>query len=336
MPDDDLRALAEEYWDTLLEANPTAASLLGDHRFDDRIEDHSPAADADLRGRWQSILDRMASIDRSRLDVDDGVTAGQLAAELGDAIAAIDIRLVELRSDQMTGFHVDLLQSQPVTSVPDPDAAGRIVERFRQVPHALDQVAQRFVEGAGAGRTPPAICVSRSINVIEGYLSSPLDGDVFATLAGPADWDGEDGWRATLRQVSEDVIRPAYRRFADRLRTELLPVGRDDEHCGLSWLSDGPELYATLIAHHTSLDLAPEEIHAIGLEEVTGTLPAQYADIGGRLFGTTDPAAVLERLRTDPSLRYVAGDEIRADARRALESASSAMAGWFGRLPEAP
>ena len=333
--DERLLALAEEYWDTLLEANPTAASLLGDHRFDDRIEEFSAASEAATRARWTSLLERTAAVDRSSLDVDDGVTHGQLTAELDDAISSIDARLVELRSDQMTGFHVELLQTLPVTSASDSTSATRMLERFRRVPDALEESTERFFEGTAAGRTPAAVCLSRSLNVIEGYLSSPLDDDVFATLAGPSDWDGEAEWRSALRRLVEDAIRPAYRRLGDRLTTELLPVARDDDHCGLSWLADGPEVYATLVAHHTSLDLSPEEIHAIGLEEVTDKLPAEYAEVGGRAFGLSDPDAVLDRLRRDDSLRYRTGDEIMADARRAFGAASEAMAGWFGRLPRA-
>ncbi|MGI9023617.1 MAG: DUF885 domain-containing protein [Acidimicrobiales bacterium] len=336
MSDEQVQALAEEYWDTLLEANPTAASLLGDHRFDDRIEDLSARGETALRARWESMRDRTTSLDRGRLDVDDAVTQGQLTVELGDAIALIDTRQAQLRSDQMTAFHVELLQSLPVTSAPDPVSAAMLVERFRQVPDALDQAAQRFLEGAAAGRTPAAVCLSRSLNVLEGYLSSSLDDDVFVALAGPADWEGEAAWRAALRQVAEEAIRPAYRRLADRLGAELLPLARDDHHCGLSWLADGPEIYAALVAHHTSLDLVPEEIHRIGMEEVTAKLPGEYAEAGARAFGISDPAAVLARLRDDESLRYETGDEIMSDARRCFEAAIAAMGEWFGRLPGAP
>ncbi|MDQ2825490.1 MAG: DUF885 domain-containing protein, partial [Actinomycetota bacterium] len=336
MADEGLQELAEEYWEALLEASPTTATLLGDHRFDDRLEDLSEAAEAAQRARWTSILDRLGSIERAGLDREDAVTHGELGAELDDAVAAVDRRLVELQSDQMTGFHIGLIQSVPVMSAPDAGSAAMLVERFRQIPRALDQAVERFLAGAGAGRTPAAVCVARSVNMIEGYLSSPLDADVFASVAGPDNWDGEAEWRATLAQVAGDVVRPAYRRFADTLKDRLLPVGRDDDHSGLCWLDDGPDLYATLSAHHTTVDMTPEEIHEIGIEEVTEALPAEYAEVGGRLFGLTDPAAVLDRLRTDPDLRYRTGEEIMADARTAFEAGRAAMGDWFGRLPQSP
>ncbi|HEX3621678.1 MAG TPA: DUF885 domain-containing protein [Acidimicrobiales bacterium] len=334
MPDESLRALAEEYWEALLETNPGTATLLGDHRFDDRIEDLSVEADDRQRTRWSGMLDRVASFDRAALDADDRVTQGELSGLLRDSIDGIDRRLVELQSDQMTGFHVELLQSVPVMAAPDPESAAKLVERFRQVPTALDQAARRFLDGAAAGRTPAAVCVSRSVNMVEGYLATPADQDVFTTVSGPDGWDGETAWRAAIRQVVADDVRPAYRRLATTLSAELLPQARDDEHCGLSWLADGEAIYATLVGQHTTVDLSPERIHEIGMEEVTEKLPAEYAEVGQRLFGVSDPAAVLERLRTDESLRYAAGDEIMADARDALASATAAMPAWFGRLPQ--
>ncbi|MFP5316784.1 MAG: DUF885 domain-containing protein [Acidimicrobiia bacterium] len=332
MADPELRALAEEYWDALLEVNPTTATVLGDHRFDDRIEDLSAEAEAEARRRWSGLRDRLAAVPEDGLDSDDRVTHGQLATELDQAVAAVDQRLVELQSDQMTGYHVGVLQTLPVMSAPDGQAAAMLLERFRKVPTALDQAAQRYVDGAAAGRTPAAICISRAANMLEGYLASPLESDVFVTLAG----EGAEAVRGELADVARDLIRPAYARMVETLRDRLLPVARDDEHCGLSWIDDGPAIYATLVSQHTTLDLPPEEIHAIGMEEVTEKLPAEYAEVGGRLFGTSDPAEVLQRLRTDPALRYSSGDQILADARDAFEHAMAAMGDWFGRLPQAP
>ncbi len=332
MSDETLRSLAEEYWETLLETSPSTATLLGDHRYDDRLEDLSADAERVLRDRWASIRSRLSEIGPDRLDVGDRVTCGLLAAELDDAMASIDQHLFELQSDQMTGFHIELLQAVPVMAAPDQRSADMLVERFRQIPRALQQAARRFLDGAAAGRTPAAVCVARSVNMIEGYLASSLDVDVFATVGGPDDWD-----RTELRRVVEDEVRPAYRRMADTLKGQLLPVARDDEHCGLSWLGDdGARIYATLVLHHTTLDLPPEEIHAIGMKEVTEKLPAEYAEVGGRLFGLTDPVEVLDRLRTDPELRYTTGEEIMGDAREAFEAGKAAMGEWFGRLPQSP
>jgi uncharacterized protein (DUF885 family) len=174
------------------------------------------------------------------------------------------------------------------------------------------------------------------MSVIDGYLASPIDRDAFAILKGPDGWDGEASWRQQLADTARDVIRPSYRRFRDDLAERLLPVARPDDRSGLCWLEDGAAIYATLSRHHTTLAMSPEEIHAIGMAEVTEKLPAEYAEVGGRLFGTSEVSAIFERLLQDPSLRYSSGEEILDDARRTLEAACLVMGDWFGRLPQSP
>ena len=48
---DDLRALADEYWEDQMRANPFFATFLGDHRFDDQVDDLSVEAEAARRAR---------------------------------------------------------------------------------------------------------------------------------------------------------------------------------------------------------------------------------------------------------------------------------------------
>jgi uncharacterized protein (DUF885 family) len=120
------------------------------------------------------------------------------------------------------------------------------------------------------------------------------------------------------------------------LADELLSVARDDEHPGLHWLDDGPELYRTLIKLHTGLDLTADELHQIGRHEVLEVLPAQFREIGRRAFGTDDLAEIFRHLLEDADLRYSDGDEILAHATHCLEAATAAMGDWFGIVPEAP
>jgi len=41
--------LADQFWDDILELNPTTATVYGDERFNDRLEDPSPAGRARAR-----------------------------------------------------------------------------------------------------------------------------------------------------------------------------------------------------------------------------------------------------------------------------------------------
>lgn len=331
-----LAQLAEEYWDVSMRSRPTEATLLGDHRFDDLVEDFSEDGDQALRDALDSIRSRVRGLDVGELDATERVTARLLESDADDTIRSIDLRIVELRSDQMDGPHLGYLMSAPELSVEDPEHAAMIVERFSRLGGALDQALERFRAGASRGRTPARLCIARSLSSIDGYLGSPLDDDLFVNVKGPEGWDGEVEWRERLRDVVRDAVRPAYQRLRDAFADELLPVARPDDRAGLCWLDDGEELYAELVRMNTSLPIAADELHAIGVESVERRLPAEYAAIGSRALGTGDVAEVYRRIREDPALRFRSSEEIVALAEATVARAAAAMGSLFGRLPQAP
>ena len=331
-----VRASAEEYWDARLEASPLFASYLGDHRFDDRSDDLSAEAEQRLRGRWREIRERAAAIPLGGLDDTAAVTRDLLIGELDDAIRGIDLRWVELESDQMQGVHAALLIMAEQWRAPAPEHARMAVARIGELARTLDQAAQRYREGLAAGRTPAEINVTRSLNQITKYLETPLGADPFVNLAGPEDWDGTEAWRSELSDAVRDRLRPAFERYRAMFETELLPAARPDERPGLCHIADGAELYQALIEHHTGLPLTAEELHQIGLEEASIRIRSEFAEVGRRVFGTSAVGEIFNRLLTDQSLRYGSGEEIVAHAQRCLDAATAAIGDWFGILPQAP
>lgn len=325
-----IRALADEYWEAVLRASPTYATFLGDRRFDTEIEDVSAEAEAEQRARWTELRERTRETEA--VTADDRVTRDLLLESLADAIGHVDHRIAELRYDQMDGLAAGLLTAAPQINAPEPQNALDLVERQRKVGGLVDGALARFRAGLEAGRTPPRIVVERALNQVDGYLATPLAEDPFAAFEGPGGWDGEAAWRDDLRAVAEEVVRPAFARYGDVLRQELLPAARGDDEPGLCALADGDDLYRFLIRSNTGLDLDPAEVHRIGLDEVAA-LDEQVVELGDRMFGVRTLPEVFERLRTDPALRYAHAGEPVADAQRLVAAASGVMADWFGRLP---
>ncbi|MET1050178.1 MAG: DUF885 family protein, partial [Acidimicrobiales bacterium] len=312
MSDADLRRIADAYWEAVLDASPVYATFVGDHRYDDRMDDLSATAESAHLGVVAALGQDVDILDPATLSAQGRVTRGLLRAEVESLRIRVELRLAELASDQNTGAHADLLQIAPQTRASDARSAAQLVERYRQAGRFLDQAAERFRAGLAAGRTPAAICIERSLNQVDGYLASSLDDDPFVRLPPPQDTEGwdEDAWRDQLRQVTEEIIRPGFVRYRAVLADDLQPVARPDERPGLCHLDGGDEIYAALVRLHTTTDLSPQELHDIGMEEITERLPVEYAEIGGRAFDLPDSESVFERLRSDPALKYATGDEI--------------------------
>ena len=64
---EELQRLAEEYWEYQLEVGPTSALMLGDHRYDDRMEDASRAAEDAHIGRLRAFAAAAEAIDPTTL-----------------------------------------------------------------------------------------------------------------------------------------------------------------------------------------------------------------------------------------------------------------------------
>ncbi|HKN90424.1 MAG TPA: DUF885 domain-containing protein, partial [Acidimicrobiia bacterium] len=63
-----LREVADRYWEAYLEVRPTEATLHGDHRYDDRLEDLSVDAEARQRATWLELRAGVDAIDPAGLD----------------------------------------------------------------------------------------------------------------------------------------------------------------------------------------------------------------------------------------------------------------------------
>ena len=122
--------------------------------------------------------------------------------------------------------------------------------------------------------------------------------------------------------------------YRDVLRDEVLPHGRDDEQCGLSWLPDGDAAYAATLRYYTTTTKTAQEIHDIGLEQID-KLADEYRSLGPEVVGTDDLQQIFEAMRTDPKLHFSTGEELVEASEVAMQRAWEAMPEWFEVLPQA-
>ena len=326
-----LWTLADEYWDDVMARHPFVATMFGDHRFDDRVPDLSPQGLDDQRRAAESFQERAEAIDDELSPADD-VTRALLVDACRQTIEGIDTREIELASDGFTSYPVSLLRGASRRSAPDPASARRQLDRLGRLGPVLDDVIEHWRRGAERGWLPASTIVGRTRAMVEGYLAGSVEADPFVLLDLPDDWEGADAWRRDAAIVVEAEVRPAYRRVA-RALGDLEARGRDDDHPGLGHLPGGEDLYASLVRRSTTTDLTPEEIHRIGLEELTEKLPAEWAAVGASAVGIANRDELFEHLRSDPSMRYDSAAEILDHATAAIERAVAAAPDWFERLP---
>ncbi len=335
----DIDELAARHWRERLAVAPTAATLFGVHEHDHRLGDLGAEAEGARRAQIARLLPEVEACEPD--DERGRVVRSSLLAVLDEELtelggpAGLGTSHTLLRCEQMDGPHQVLLREMPMLTYPEPEHAHAALERYRSADRFLDAAADRFLEGLDHGIRPVARNVERTLAQLDDFLAGPLDEDPLTTVTGPSGWDGEAAWRADLTTAVRDHVRPALARYRDRIAGEQLPMGRDDEHAGLVHVDPSGELYRRVAKVQTTIDVDPEEVHAIGVEHVTGQLAQEWAALGAVTLGESDPVALMDRMRSEPSLRYDSGEAVLEHARAALERARAVMGDWFGRLPQA-
>jgi uncharacterized protein (DUF885 family) len=127
------------------------------------------------------------------------------------------------------------------------------------------------------------------------------------------------------RALVGEILYPALRAYAQSLEVELGSVARDTIACLSD--KDGEQYYHYWIRTSTTIDLGPQAIHVLGLDEV-GRLEGEMIDLA-----EGDLQAFRDRLRTDPRQFAKSGDALRQEIQILSKQIDGLMPEFFGRLP---
>lgn len=328
-PSEAVNELADRFWEAILELNPTTATVYGDERYDDRLEDPGPAGRAKTRALMERTRAEAAAIPPEGLSIEDRITRDMLlvVAELGivdDDEGTHRLRVV----DQIGGPQTLLPQLCQFQKADTPERFERFTARLRAYPAFMAANIGILEEGRATGLTAPRIVAERTVQQLERLLAIPIEEAIVPAMAQVA----SEADRETIRGIVRDVVYPADAAFLETLRGPYLEATRLEP--GLWSAPGGDSLYRTQIRAWTTLELDPEEVHRVGLAEL------EAIDVGrreiARKAGFGDDvrayrAALAEAPGNTPSSKAELVERAREDIERAMAVAPR----YFGTLPRA-
>ncbi|MFJ6385949.1 DUF885 domain-containing protein [Kitasatospora sp. NPDC092039] len=321
-----LAALADEFFAAENTHNPFEATLSGVEGYGHLVPDPSRAAAHRHREALRGFAGRLAAIPLDALAGEDRITHRVLARLIDNGIGGITHGLAEFSvSATIVAPQNEAFTALTMTSV-DQEGADAFVERLAALPGYFDAVLRRTLDAAAEGRRPLRSGVDAAVAQLDAHLATaPAEDKLLRPLAGRPEFE-------RAHTLVRDAVRPAVARFRAGLAERLAPGARPDDKAGVCHVPGGTEGYADAVARFTRPGLTPEEVHRTGLEAVEA-LREEFAELGGKVLGVTDPAAVLTALREDPALRFGSAAEIVALVDGALERARRASADWFRPYP---
>jgi uncharacterized protein (DUF885 family) len=335
----DLDVLAAETWERVISSQPIYATTLGDRRFDDRLRANEPGAIEREAETLESLAVRAAAIDPDALSAEERVTRSALIDFIGYELDLVASGMEAWAVDPLEGPQVGFLNIASFQPVHSADEAAALLGRWRAMAPSIDNLILTSRAAMARNTVAPQALVRSVIAELDDLLKRP-DSDwplVDPARAERPEWSaaGAARFRDDLEKTVRDEIRPAFERYRRFLVDEVAPRALSDDRPGLVSIPGGDETYRRLVRAHTTLDLDPEAIHRIGLDETT-RIDAEFEILGGELLGSSDRATILHRLRTDPALHFSTPGEVFAVAESSLARANAAIPAWFGRLPKAP
>ena len=324
-----VNALADRFWEGILATSPTLASFYGDDRWAGELEDTTAHGRAVVRALMERTAAEAAAVAVDGLSTEDRITRDMLQVVAELQIEEDDQGLHELKTvDQMSGpqqLLPWLTQFQPADT---PERFEAFVSRLHAYPAYLAGHIETLAEGRASGLTAPRIVVERTIAQMERMQSVPIDAAIVPAMVKVA----SEADREIVREVVRDVVQPADVAFLEALKGDYLAASREDP--GLWSAPNGESLYRTAIRSWTSLDLDPDEVHAVGLAQLDAIELERREIARGAGFGE-DTAAYRASLGAESANIPRTKDELVARANEDIERAMALAPQYFGVLPRA-
>ncbi len=325
-------ALFEEFYQAGLKNSPERATSFGDYRYNALLGHYSLEEIARQHAEADEFLRRLKAIPTDGMSDKDVLSHRLLKWQLEREDVNYDLKNYEMPVNQQNGIHTrlaDLALAVPFDSVQHYED---YVSRLHQIPRVLDQTTEVMRQGLKDGLMPPKIVLEKLPAQCDGVISAnPF---LRPTKKFPAEFSEEDKKRLTdeiTKAVNHDVF-PAYRRFAEFLRTDYDPKGRTE--LSIESLPDGKRRYAEAVKTMTTMNVTPAEVHEIGLKEVE-RITAEMTKLA-HTQGHKDLASFREATNNDPKWKPQSEQQIVDDFAKYIHQMEPKLPELFGLLPKSP
>jgi uncharacterized protein (DUF885 family) len=325
-------ALFDEQYESDLRNFPERATAFGDYRYNDKLNDYSLEAIMRRNETNNSFLKRLEAIPTAGFSDQDQLSHDLLIRVLKQRITDFELKEYEMPINQQSGIHTSLADLPLAVPFFTAKQYEDYISRLHQIPRALRQVTEVLRAGMKDKLMPVKFLAEKIPAQCEGVIkANPF---LAPTKKFPADISAEDQKRLTqeiTEAINNDVI-PAYKSFAEFIRTEYAPQGRTT--LSITSLADGQRRYENDIYARTTTHMTADEIHQLGLREID-RIDAEMLVIAKK-EGFADLASFRASLKTNPRYIPTSSEQILDDFRHYIAQMQPKLRDLFTLLPKSP
>lgn len=336
-PEEELHQLFEESWNFQMQENPLQATNVGVHDYNDQLPSVTEEDNQRRLQRHREFLERLEDIPRDQLSRQDQISYDIFEQLTADRVSDLEFKAYQIPITVRSGFHISFPQLGDRMPLNDIDDYEDYISRLEQFERYSNQHINIMRDGIDRDWVLPSVVLDGIEGSIEPHIvSDPEESLLFEPFEDfPSRIDEQDRQRlkeAGKAAIMESVV-PGYEQFLGFLEDEYIPAAPDD--IAISSVPDGDSYYEHLVRHFTTLDMTPEEVHELGVQEVERIREEMYEVIEESDFeGTFDE--FVEFLRTDPQFYADSAEELKKETSYYLKQIDGELPGYFNTLPRMP
>ena len=341
---DQLFQLFKDSDEASLKLNPINGIFRGDLRYADQFGDGiTDAYYESSRAAAQSDLDRLHRIDRAQLNHTDQLAYDVFEYSTTDTLEGYQPQYLDLTKVRPLNHFAGLQTFYPSF------ASGKGAAPFNTLAdydnnlkrHAgyvwwIGQAIDRFKQGEASGVVETKMTIRNVIEQLDNQLAQkPEDSQFYGPIKQfPGSFSAADKARLTseYKAVISGQIYPAMTRLRDFLRDDYLSHARDG--AGLKYMKGGDALYRYDIKSTTTTDMTPEQIHALGLSEVT-RITDGFKGVMKEVGFKGSLKQFFDFMRTSPKFQPKSREQLGDDYRAIGTRVEALLPQYFSTMPKA-
>ena len=325
-PQADAVKLLDEIGENYLRFAPESATSLGIDTgaragLRSQLADRSAEGQQKIANQVRQDLERAQAFDTSGLDhatrtsVEVVRSAYQIASE-GFALPYGDITVGSWRNTpyvviQNVGAYLDIPRfldsDHPIENAGDADA---YLARMQAYARQLDGERGRIEAARGKGLVPPAFLIDKALQQMRMSAANTREGGMLVESIARRTKTIAGDWARRARTIASQEIAPALDRQIAELEAQR-KVAKDD--AGMSARPNGDEFYRWALKASTTTSMTPDEVHAMGQDELKSLHAEMDTIMKGLGFTTGTVGQRMQALAKDRRYQFAEGDKGRQE-----------------------
>ncbi len=331
-------SLLDAHWSQLMEDHPEAGtwSNYKDGLYNDRWSDNTLASIELFQVKTKKKLEEVKEIDRSDLSDKAKLDYDLYTKSLEHRIAGFIFPGEFKRIDQLGGFHLrvpGMLSRMPKRTLKDYE---NILSRLNKVPSLISNEIILLKKGLELGVTPAYVTLRDVSNQFDSILVKDVNKNPMTKAFTQFPKTFSEVQKKELVKKAQEELKKAIHSFAQAKKyvvEEYIPHCR--KSIAITSLPNGVEWYQHEIKGHITTDQTAEEIHEIGLSEVS-RIKKEMNGIISKLKYKGSFKSFLRYLRTDPKFFFTKKEDLLMTYRDIAKRADYKLYEVFNTLPVTP